>query len=89
MNIRNLIIEIRIVESPKRIVNMMIMPPYVSSLEPCPRVSVETGQKLYFQIASALYTIHACELQHMDITPANICIRDNGDFVLIDLGSVI
>jgi serine/threonine protein kinase len=81
--------EIRNVESPRRIANVMIMPLYVSSLAPCPRIGVETGQKLYSQIACALHTIHSCELQHMDVKPANICMKDNGDFVLIDLGSVI
>jgi serine/threonine protein kinase len=81
--------EIRRIESSRRISNVMIMPLYGSSLEPCPRLGIATGQKLFSQIASALHTIHACELQHMDIKPANICMRDNGDFVLIDLGSVI
>ena len=76
-------------EKSRRIANVMIMPLYVSSLEPCPQIGVETGQKLYSQIACALHTIHSCEFQHMDVKPANICMRDNGDFVLIDLGSVI
>ena len=36
----------------------------------------------------ALTCLHKHEYAHMDVKPSNICINSNGDFVLIDLGSV-
>jgi len=67
----------------------MIMPLYDCSLDSCPHICVAISQKLYAQISSALNVIHECDLNHIDVKSANICIRENGDFVLIDLGGVV
>jgi serine/threonine protein kinase len=66
----------------------MIMPYYPSTLEHIETLSVEDGLRLFAQIRSAVDFLHALNYNHMDIKPANICVRDTGDFVLVDLGSV-
>ena len=66
----------------------MIMPYYPSTLEHIKTLSVEDGLRLFRQIRSAVDFLHALNYNHMDIKPANICVRENGDFVLVDLGSV-
>ena len=66
----------------------MIMPYYPSTLEHIKTLSVEDGLRLFGQIRSAVDFLHALNYNHMDIKPANICVRENGDFVLVDLGSV-
>ena len=38
------------------------------------------------KIASALRYIHAQKMNHLDIKPANVLLRPNGDVVLIDFG---
>jgi serine/threonine protein kinase len=44
--------------------------------------------KLISQISGALEALHAIGYCHMDIKPSNIAIDNEGNFVLIDLGSV-
>lgn len=66
----------------------MIMPFYPSTLESLRKLSLVSGVRLFNQVGSALYYLHSLNYNHMDIKPANICLRENGDFVLIDLGSV-
>jgi serine/threonine protein kinase len=36
-----------------------------------------------------LSCLHELNHVHMDIKPLNICINHKGDFILIDLGSVV
>lgn len=69
--------------------NFMIMPHYSSTLEPHPKLSIESGMKLYQQMSEAIIFFHNLGLNHMDIKASNICIRENGNFVLIDLGSIV
>ena len=38
------------------------------------------------QIASALQYIHAHNMNHLDVKPGNVLLRQNGDVVLIDFG---
>lgn len=67
----------------------MIMPFYPSSLEVVAQLSVEEGSRLFTQVGDAIRFLHSLNFNHMDIKPANICLRaETGDFVLIDLGSV-
>jgi serine/threonine protein kinase len=66
----------------------MIMPYYPSTLEHISKLSVENGHRLFVQVGDAIIFLHSLNYNHMDIKPANICVRENGDFVLIDLGSV-
>ena len=68
---------------------LMIMPHFSSNLELLSSLSVEDGHKLVSQISIALSGIHELGFNHMDVKPSNICIRENGDFVLVDLGSVV
>lgn len=69
--------------------NFMIMPHYSSTLETHPRLTIDSGIKLFQQMSQAIEFFHNLGLNHMDIKPSNICIRENGNFVLIDLGSVV
>jgi len=66
----------------------MIMPYYPSTLEHVRKLSVVDGVRLFDQVRQAVVFIHSLNYNHMDIKPANICLRENGDFVLVDLGSV-
>lgn len=66
----------------------MVMPHYSSTLEQIKRLSLEDGVRLFNQIHNALSFIHSMGFVHMDLKPANICVKENGDFILIDLGSV-
>jgi serine/threonine protein kinase len=68
--------------------SFMIMPYYPSTLEHMGTLSLEDGVRLFDQIRSAVDFLHSLNYNHMDIKPANICLRENGDFVLVDLGSV-
>lgn len=45
-------------------------------------------ETLYYtgKIASALQYIHSKNMNHLDIKPANVLLRQNGDVVLIDFG---
>ena len=69
--------------------SFMIMPYYPSTLEHNARLTVENGCRLFDQIDNAIRFLHSQSYNHMDIKPANICLRENGDFVLVDLGSVV
>jgi serine/threonine protein kinase len=66
----------------------MIMPYYPSTLEGIRKLSLGNGVRLFEQVRNAVNFLHSLNYNHMDIKPANICLRENGDFVLIDLGSV-
>jgi serine/threonine protein kinase len=68
--------------------SFMIMPYYPSTLESVQKLSLVDGVRLFHQVGSAIKFLHSLNYNHMDIKPANICLRENGDFVLIDLGSV-
>ena len=47
----------------------------------------ETETLLYTRkIADALRYIHSMNMNHLDIKPANVLVRNNGDIVLIDFG---
>lgn len=48
--------------------------------------SEETALKFARQIADALDYIHAQNVLHLDVKPANVLLRKNGDAVLIDFG---
>lgn len=49
-------------------------------------LSEEETLKYTRQIASALQYIHAHNMNHLDVKPGNILLRQNGDIVLIDFG---
>jgi hypothetical protein len=68
--------------------SFMIMPYYPSTLEHISTLTVENGLRLFAQVGNAIKFLHSLNYNHMDIKPANICLKENGDFVLIDLGSV-
>ena len=65
-----------------------IMPVMPSTLESVKKLSGENMSRFWKQISSALESLHSRNFAHMDVKPSNICINDDGDFVLIDLGSV-
>ena len=69
--------------------NFMIMPQYSSTLETLRNLTISSGVKLFHQMSQAIKFLHDLGLNHMDIKPSNICLRESGDFVLIDLGSVV
>lgn len=52
------------------------------------RLGSEAAETCWNQLSQALRLLHAHGYAHMDVKPANICISVEGDFVLIDLGSV-
>ena len=68
--------------------SFMIMPYYPSTLESVRKLSLSSEIRLFGQVRSAVDFLLSLNYNHMDIKPANICLRENGDFVLIDLGSV-
>lgn len=49
-------------------------------------LSEEETLKYTRQIASALQYIHAHNMNHLDVKPGNVLLRQNGDVVLIDFG---
>jgi serine/threonine protein kinase len=70
---------------------VMIMPIFPSTLHSLTlnqQNSEIISKKLISQISGALEALHAIEYCHMDIKPSNIAIDNEGNFVLIDLGSV-
>jgi serine/threonine protein kinase len=69
--------------------NFMIMPHYAATLESHPKLTISSGMKLFQQMSQAIKFFHDLGFNHMDIKPSNICLRENGNFVLIDLGSVV
>jgi serine/threonine protein kinase len=64
------------------------MPYFPSTLEYIPKLTKDIGSKLFTQISDALIFIHSLGYNHMDVKPSNICVRETGDFVLIDIGSM-
>jgi serine/threonine protein kinase len=71
-------------------IHCAIMPIYPSTLD---SLSLNTMrrqpvEKLISNIGDALDWMHSFGYCHMDIKPRNIAIKDNGTFVLIDLGSM-
>jgi serine/threonine protein kinase len=68
--------------------SFMIMPYYSSTLESVGKLSLASGIRLFDQVRSAVDYLHSLNYNHMDIKPAKICLRANGDFILIDLDSV-
>jgi serine/threonine protein kinase len=68
----------------------MIMPIFPSTLHSLTldQRHTEIFGKLISQISQALEALHAIQFCHMDIKPSNIAIDNEGNFVLIDLGSV-
>ena len=71
--------------------HFMIMPQYVNTIEILPQLTEESGIQLYSQMADALNYLHNLpgHYNHMDVKPSNICTREDGRIVLIDLGSVV
>lgn len=49
-------------------------------------LSEEEALRYTRQIASALQYIHAHNMNHLDVKPGNVLLRQNGDVVLIDFG---
>lgn len=49
-------------------------------------LSEEETLKYTRQMASALQYIHAHNMNHLDVKPGNVLLRQNGDVVLIDFG---
>ena len=68
---------------------MMIMPYYPCTVEPVPDLAERELNQLWDQVSCALSFIHSHGFVHMDIKPSNICIDQNGLYILIDLGSVV
>ena len=66
----------------------MIMPYYPSTLESVRKLSLASGIRLFDQLRSAVDYLHSLNNDHMDIKSANICLMENGEFVLIDLSNV-
>jgi serine/threonine protein kinase len=70
--------------------HFMIMPMYVSVLETVPAPMLkESCMKLWHELSNGLTFIQSFGFVHMDVKPSNICLRENGDSILIDLGSVV
>lgn len=69
--------------------HFMIMPCFVSTLETVSALCHESSLKLWNQVSAGLDFMHSKGFVHMDVKPPNICLRENGDVVLIDLGSVV
>jgi len=67
----------------------MLIPYYPSSLDHLRRLTLADGVHLFHQVCSAVDFLHLLNYNYMDIKPSNICVRENGDFVLVDLGSVV
>lgn len=69
--------------------NYLIIPFYVSKLERISIITVNTGVKLMNQMLSAIDFIHSKGFNHMDITPSNICINEQGNFILTNIDSIV
>ncbi|PRP79745.1 Serine/threonine protein kinase, partial [Planoprotostelium fungivorum] len=68
---------------------LMIMPLLPTTLEHLPDLSRLLSGKLWQHMKNALSCLHGHQLAHMDVKPSNICIDQAGNFILIDLGSVV
>ena len=66
----------------------MIMPRFMTTLEPLPQLDDTDVRKLWEDIDKALTFLHNHGFAFMDVKPSNICIDERGNYVLIDLGSV-
>jgi len=62
---------------------------YPSSLDHLRRLTLADGVHLFHQVCSAVDFLHLLNYNYMNIKPSNICVRENGDFVLVDLSSVV
>ena len=60
---------------------------FSSSLELLTHLTVEESHTLARHLAFPKN--HALGFNHMDVKPPNICIRENGDFILVNLGSIV
>jgi serine/threonine protein kinase len=69
--------------------HFLIMPCYSSTLANVPTLSVEDGRRVVRQVSDAVLFLHGMGFIHMDLKPANICLNEAGDAVLVDLGSVV
>ena len=67
---------------------MMIMPYHISTLESVVSLEETYLNQLWDEMSSAVSFIHSLGFAHMDIKSSNICLNQNGRYVLIDLGSV-
>jgi len=65
-----------------------IMPILPATLECLPSLSVPAALRFWQQMKSALQHLHAIHFSHNDIKPSNICLGNQGEFIIIDLGSV-
>jgi len=66
----------------------VIMPLLPVTLESLKVLTDQSMERFWNQMCDALTCLHTLGYAHMDIKPSNICINSNGDFILIDLGSV-
>ncbi len=69
--------------------NFVIMPLLPITVEHLCGISEDIASELWDQIGSALECLHSHGFAHKDVKSANICIDNNGDFILIDLGSTV
>ena len=65
----------------------MIMPRYITTLEPISILNEKDAHRLWVDISDTLSFLHSREIAFMDVKPSNICV-EGGKFILIDLGSV-
>ena len=64
----------------------MIVGPSLSAwLDKLPLPAAEIGH-LMAAVASAVHAVHLQQFAHLDLKPANVVFRNNGEAVLIDLG---
>ena len=65
----------------------VIMPKYSTTLEMISSIDTTDVGKMWSDLKDALEYLHGFQFAFMDTKPSNICIQD-GNFILIDLGSV-
>ena len=66
----------------------MLMPLLPTTLEPFPWLLEEDAHTFWLHMSDALTFLHDLGFVHADVKPANVCIRNSAEFVLIDLGSL-
>lgn len=82
------IVEFQLLNADEELRTLMVMPRLMSTLEHYKRLEEEDQvKKLFSDMSSALQYLHNLNFAHVDVKPANICVRNRG-FVLIDLGSI-
>eukprot|EP01113_Clastostelium_recurvatum_P030412 TRINITY_DN3692_c0_g1_i1.p1 TRINITY_DN3692_c0_g1~~TRINITY_DN3692_c0_g1_i1.p1 ORF type:complete len:382 (-),score=18.58 TRINITY_DN3692_c0_g1_i1:13-1158(-) len=81
------LITIELVEASDRCTHA-IMPLHPLTLEHL-ILDQDGALRLWSQMSEALRAIHKVGFAHADMKPSNICITSSGDFVLIDLGSIV